>query len=59
MDNVTLTVTVDEANVILASLAAQPYQSVASLITKLQEQGQSQITSQPAAAEESASDTEN
>ena len=38
-----LNVTVEEANVILASLAKQPFEIVAGLIDKLQRQAQPQL----------------
>ena len=36
-------VTIDEANVIVAALAKQPFEAVAALIQKLQAQGKAQI----------------
>ena len=36
-------VTVDEANVIIAALAKQPFEAVAALIQKLQAQGKAQL----------------
>lgn len=44
--------TVEEANVILGSLGAQPYQQVASLIENIKQQAATQLQSQPAAAAE-------
>lgn len=38
---------VQEANVVLAALAAQPYNQVAALINKLQEQASEQIKDNP------------
>jgi hypothetical protein len=45
MENQTIKfeVTIEEANVILASLARQPYEAVAQLIDKLRSQGSSQV----------------
>lgn len=41
-----LEVTVDEANLIIAALARQPFEVVAGLIEKLQKQGQEQLKQQ-------------
>lgn len=38
-----LTFTVDETNIILAALSAQPYNNVASLIANIQQQAQGQL----------------
>lgn len=43
MEKLTIQVTVDEANVILAALGQQPYLKVADLIHKIQGQGAAQL----------------
>lgn len=43
MEKITLQLTVDEANLILAALGQQPYLKVADLIHKIQEQGAAQL----------------
>lgn len=44
---ITLTVTVQDANIILAALGKLPFEAVADLVTKVREQGQAQITETP------------
>lgn len=50
---ISLSVTLDSTNVILAALSAQPYERVAGLITTIQQQAAAQITAaqQPAEPE--------
>lgn len=43
MENITLELTVEEANTILTALGQQPYIKVADLIQKIQGQGVSQL----------------
>jgi hypothetical protein len=43
MEIITIQISVEEANVILAALGQQPYLQVADLIKKIQEQGASQL----------------
>ncbi len=45
---INLSVTVNEANVILNALAQLPYAQVSTLIGKLQQQGSSQVTPEAA-----------
>lgn len=52
--------TIEEANVVLASLGKQPFDAVASIITKIQQQAQPQLPALQAAleAEKTANDTD-
>jgi hypothetical protein len=43
MQDITLTLTADEANLVLAALSKLPFEAVSKLIPKIIEQGQSQI----------------
>lgn len=43
MENLTFTLTLEEANLIMASLGKQPYDAVFPLVTKLQEQAKPQL----------------
>lgn len=52
MEQIQLTLTIDEANLILAALGQQPYLKVADLIQKIQRQGAAQLQ-EPAATEDS------
>lgn len=49
MQNITLYLTLDEANLVLQALGAQPYTNVFSLIAKVQKQAQGQLQPQDAA----------
>lgn len=40
---ITLTLTVEETNAVLASLGAQPFNAVQALVAKIQAQGQEQL----------------
>ena len=44
---ITLTLTVNDANLILAALGKLPFEAVADLVGKIKEQGQAQITEAP------------
>lgn len=46
MDKIQLDLTIDEANIILEALGQQPYLKVASLIQKIQQEGEAQIQSE-------------
>jgi len=46
MSTLKFEVTIDEGNLLLAALAKQPYEAVANLINKLQQQAQTQIQAQ-------------
>jgi hypothetical protein len=48
---VTITLTVDQANVVLSGLGAQPYDRVAALILAIQQQAGSQIAAAQQAAD--------
>lgn len=43
--------TIEEANIILMALSKAPYEQVAKVISKLQEQAQSQLSQAPEAAQ--------
>ncbi len=43
METITLELTIDETNTILAGLGEQPYVKVVDLVQKIQEQGASQL----------------
>lgn len=44
---ITLTLTLNDANLILAALGKLPFEAVADLVNKIREQGQAQITETP------------
>lgn len=44
---ITLTLTVQDANLLLAALSKLPYEAVADLIAKVKGQGQAQLTEAP------------
>tara|TARA_R110000868_G_scaffold112176_5_gene302319 strand:+ start:10593 stop:10748 length:156 start_codon:yes stop_codon:yes gene_type:complete len=44
---ITLTLTVNDANLILAALGKLPFEAVADLVGKVKEQGQAQLTEPP------------
>lgn len=44
---ITLTLTLNDANLILAALGKLPFEAVADLIGKVKQQGQSQIIEEP------------
>jgi len=44
---ITLTLTVQDANLLLAALSKLPYEAVADLIGKIRDQGQAQISQAP------------
>lgn len=46
MNNLNFELTVEEANLVVAALAKMPFEAVAGLIPKLQQQAQSQLQSQ-------------
>ncbi|MCG8385657.1 MAG: hypothetical protein MJA30_08965 [Cytophagales bacterium] len=48
MEKISLELTIDEANTILAALGQQPYIKVAELVQKIQGQGASQLNAQGA-----------
>lgn len=48
---ITLKVTVEQANIILASLAKQPFETVADVIGSIRQQAQEQLQAQPAIEE--------
>ena len=45
--NVTITLTIEEANYVLAALGARPFAEVADLITKVKMQAESQLAPKP------------
>jgi len=45
--NVTITLTVDEANYVLAALGARPFAEVADLITRVKAQAEAQLAPKP------------
>ena len=45
--NVTITLTVEEANYVLAALGARPFAEVADLITRVKAQAESQLAPKP------------
>jgi hypothetical protein len=47
MENITLQLTIDEVNLLLASLGNQPYVQVFGLVLKIQQQAGSQLQAQP------------
>ena len=47
--NLNLQLTIDEVNIILRSLSKHPFDEVVNLITKIRQQGESQIPKQEAA----------
>ncbi|HEY9528433.1 MAG TPA: hypothetical protein VIR02_15180 [Anaerolineales bacterium] len=49
MQEIRLVLTLDEINQILAALGSQPYKDVFQLVTKVQQQAQAQLESQPPA----------
>lgn len=51
---VTITLTVDQANVVLSGLGAQPYDRVVNIISSIQQQAGSQIAAAQQAAQASA-----
>lgn len=54
MNTLKFEITLDEANIILASLGKQPFEAVASLVKKMQEQAQPQVAEMQKAAQEKA-----
>jgi hypothetical protein len=48
--NVTITLTVDEANYVLASLGQRPFAEVADLIAKIKKDAEDQLKAVPSAA---------
>jgi hypothetical protein len=50
--NVTITLTVEEANYVLAALGARPFVEVADLITKVKAQAESQLSPKPTVPDE-------
>lgn len=55
--NVTITLTIEEANYVLASLGARPFGEVADLITKIKIEAEQQLSSQqPSSAPEPTED---
>jgi len=49
MQEIKLVLTLDEINQVLAALGSQPYKDVFQLVTKIQQQAQAQLESQPPA----------
>jgi len=47
VNNLKFEVSMEEANLLIAALAKQPFEAVAGLIQKLQQQAQSQMPSAP------------
>lgn len=58
MENITLELTINETNTILASLGKHPFDEIAALINKIQTQGSAQIAAMAAAQPEAPEDTE-
>ena len=54
--NVTITLTVEEANYVLAALGARPFAEVADLIFKIKKDAESQINPAPASQEPATAD---
>lgn len=52
MDNLTLTLSVDQTNVVLAALAKLPFESVADLIVTIRQQAQAQLDQAPVKEQE-------
>lgn len=50
--NVTITLTVEEANYALAALGARPFAEVADLINKIKKEAESQLAPKPESTEE-------
>jgi hypothetical protein len=50
--NVTITLTVDEANYVLAALGARPFAEVADLITRVKAQAEQQLAPKPTEPDE-------
>ena len=48
--NLNFEVTMEEGNLLIAALAKQPFEAVAGLISKLQQQAQGQLSPPPAEA---------
>lgn len=55
MNSLKFEVTVEEGNLLVASLAKQPFEVVAGLIQKLQQQAQAQLVQQAPSAKEAPS----
>lgn len=51
MNNLKFEVSMEEANLLIAALAKQPFEAVAGLIQKLQQQAQSQMQQAPSVEE--------
>lgn len=51
VNNLKFEVSVEEANLLIAALAKQPFEAVAGLIQKLQQQAQSQMQQAPSVEE--------
>lgn len=59
MENITLDLTVEDTNAILSTLSKHPFESIAALIQKIQDQGRAQIEAMQATqTEEMPEDTE-
>lgn len=54
MNTLKFEITLDEANIILASLGKQPFEAVAGLVQKMQEQAGPQVAEMQKAAQEKA-----
>ena len=50
--NVTITLTVEEANYVLAALGARPFAEVADLINKIKKEAEGQLAAKPESTEE-------
>jgi hypothetical protein len=56
MMNITITLTIDEANYVLSALGSRPFAEVADLIFKIKKDAESQINPAPAPQEPATAD---